>query len=205
MLASEPTSARIVARASLPTRWGDFQIVAFENSADHLEHTALVRGDLKSVAANDEAPLPVRIHSECLTGDAFGSLKCDCRDQLELSLEDLGQSPRGALLYLRQEGRGIGLVNKVRAYALQEAGMDTVEANLHLGFDDDLRDYAVAAAMLRALGVSAVTLLTNNPRKVFGLRQHGIVVAGRRALLATPTAHNRRYLQTKASKSGHLL
>jgi GTP cyclohydrolase II len=197
--------ARELSRAKLPTRSGDFDVVAFDFGADSFEpeHVALVRG-LPAGAVVSQEPLPVRIHSECLTGDAFGSLRCDCRDQLELALQELARLPQGILLYLRQEGRGIGLANKVRAYALQEQGLDTVEANLHLGFPDDLRDYGVAAAMLRALGVSTVTLLTNNPRKVFGLKQHGITVAGRRSLSALANPHNHRYLATKASKSGHL-
>jgi len=198
-----PARAALLSRAKLPTRWGDFDIVAFRFEPEQAEHVALVRG-LDAGPVGPE-PLLTRIHSECLTGDAFGSLRCDCRDQLERALEELAGMPRAVLLYLRQEGRGIGLANKVRAYALQEQGLDTVEANLHLGFDDDLRDYGVAAAMLGALGVSTVTLMTNNLRKVCGLKRHGITVAGRRPLTSVPTLHNHIYLQTKATKSGHLL
>ncbi len=201
---SQAPQARVVARAHLPTRTGQFQIVAFETidagGARRDDHVALVRGDLEAAG-----PVPVRVHSECLTGDAFGSLRCDCRDQLEMAMADLAASDRGVILYLRQEGRGIGLANKVRAYALQEQGLDTVEANQHLGFDDDLRDYGVAAAMLRALGVPSIALYTNNPRKVCGLKQHGVSVTERRSLKARPQIHNARYLATKAEKSGHLL
>ena len=205
MSMSVPTvHANIVSRAKLPTRWGEFDIVAFSFQPGEPEHVALVHGLPAGTLAGPE-PMPLRVHSECLTGDAFGSLRCDCRDQLEMALAELARTPRGVLLYLRQEGRGIGLANKVRAYALQEQGLDTVEANLHLGFDDDLRDYGVAAAMLQALGIEHVSLMTNNPRKVWGLRQHGIDVTGRQPLKAIPTALNRRYLDTKAAKSGHLL
>lgn len=149
--------------------------------------------------------VPARVHSECLTGDVFASLRCDCRKQLELGLAQLGSLPRGVLLYLRQEGRGIGLVNKIRAYKLQEEGLDTVEANLALGFKDDERDYGVAAAMLRTLGVRSVHLLTNNPDKIAQLNHYGLRVLARIPHAIPPTTHNRRYLETKAKRSGHLL
>jgi GTP cyclohydrolase II len=193
-------SVEIYARAELPSRFGDFEIVAFHRGDEQLEHVALVRGEVQG-----QHGVTLRLHSECLTGDVLGSLRCDCRDQLEMAVGQIAASERGILVYLRQEGRGIGLANKVRAYALQDGGLDTFEANRHLGFDDDLREYGDAAAMLLALGVGSVVLLTNNPKKIDGLRQHGIEVVGRQPLESVPTAHNRRYLLTKKLKKGHLL
>ncbi|MFI5370657.1 MAG: GTP cyclohydrolase II, partial [Candidatus Eisenbacteria bacterium] len=149
--------------------------------------------------------VPVRIHSECLTGDVLGSLRCDCRDQLIASLESLGREPLGVLLYLRQEGRGIGLTNKIRAYALQDRGYDTIDANRALGFGDDQRDYRIAADMLRLLGVKSARLITNNPLKLEGLRRHGIKVSGRVSLPTTPNRHNIHYLRTKKARAGHWL
>jgi GTP cyclohydrolase II len=151
------------------------------------------------------AEVPVRLHSECLTGDAIGSLRCDCRDQLEAALSALGAMERGALLYLRQEGRGIGLLNKIRAYGLQDHGMDTVQANLALGFRDDERDYSVAAHMLFSLGIESVRLMTNNPKKISGLESLGVKVVDRIPLVMKPNRYNRFYLETKAAKSGHLM
>lgn len=191
---------KVDAVAHLPTRFGDFQIVAFWNNRDNKEHIALVHGDV--IGAAD---VPTRLHSECLTGDALGSLRCDCRDQLETALRALASMERGILLYLRQEGRGIGLVNKVRAYALQEAGLDTVDANRALGFRDDERDYAVAAHMLQSLGVRSIQLMTNNPDKIRQLEQHGITVSGRLPHVMASNEHNRFYLQTKAARSGHFI
>jgi GTP cyclohydrolase II len=191
---------RIAAAAELPTRYGEFHAGGFWNPVDGKEHAAFVHGH----EAVDGEAVPVRIHSECLTGDALGSLRCDCRDQLEASLRTLAAMPYGILLYLRQEGRGIGLTNKIRAYALQDHGLDTVEANVALGFRDDERDYSVAAHMLASLGVRSVRLMTNNPRKVDGLRSLGVDVVGRIPLVMEPNRHNRRYLETKARKSGHL-
>ncbi len=188
------------ARATLPTVHGEFVAVAFQNDKDHKDHLAIVKGDLQGQRA-----VPVRLHSECLTGDVFGSLRCDCREQLTRALAQLAQAEAGAILYLRQEGRGIGLANKIRAYALQETGMDTVEANQHLGFDDDARDYQIAAAMLQLLGVASVELWTNNPRKLEGLEAEGITVVQRQPLEIRPNPHNLRYLQTKKVKSQHLL
>jgi GTP cyclohydrolase II len=190
----------VVSRARLPTRHGEFQIVAFRFPDDAREHVALVRGD-----TTQARPIPVRIHSECLTGDGFGSLRCDCRDQLERSLAYLGTQPNGVLIYLRQEGRGIGLTNKVRAYQLQDKGLDTFQANEALGFADDPRDFRVAAQMLRALGVGAVRLMSNNPAKIAALEREGIHVAERIPLVIKPTPHSANYLWTKRTKGGHLL
>ncbi|HEY5901024.1 MAG TPA: GTP cyclohydrolase II, partial [Anaerolineales bacterium] len=191
---------RIVAMAELPTRFGDFHIVAFENNRDGKEHVAITRGDV--IGAED---VPVRLHSECLTGDALGSLRCDCRDQLEAALKAIGRMEKGLVLYLRQEGRGIGLVNKIRAYSLQDQGLDTVQANLALGFRDDERDYAVAAHMLMSLKIGSVRLMTNNPKKITQLTQYGIQVNGRIPHVMEPNEYNRFYLETKAAKSGHLI
>ena len=191
---------RLAARAQLPSRYGDFQVVAFEHLGDSLDYGVMVRGDLEGAEA-----VPVRLHSECFTGDVMGSLKCDCRDQLEAALTYIGRQERGAVLYLPQEGRGIGLANKIRAYSLQDSGLDTVEANLALGFPDDLRRYDVAAEILRQLGVRSVVLLTNNPNKSAGLAEHGIRVVGRVPLQVPANPHNARYLKTKRQKSGHML
>lgn len=191
---------KIVAFAELPSRFGDFHIVAFSEARDRKEHVAIVRGTPWTVT-----DVPVRLHSECLTGDALGSLRCDCRDQLERSLRHVGSLPRGIVLYMRQEGRGIGLTNKIRAYGLQERGLDTVDANRALGFEDDLRNYDVAAAMLRELGVQSIRLMTNNPDKVQKLEREGIVVRERLPLAIPANPHNRSYLATKARRSGHLL
>lgn len=197
---TDKVCVRIVAMAELPSRFGDFHIVAFENNRDGKEHVAITKGDV--IAAKD---VPVRLHSECLTGDVIGSLRCDCRDQLETALRKLDQMETGILLYLRQEGRGIGLINKIRAYNLQDQGLDTVEANLALGFRDDERDYAVAAHMLMSLKIESVQLMTNNPKKIDQLRQYGIEVNGRIPHIMEPNEHNRFYLETKAAKSGHLI
>jgi len=191
--------ARIVATAQLPTEFGHFRAYVFHNDRDAFEHVALVQGEIEGAA-----DVPTRLHSECLTGDAFGSLRCDCRGQLESSLRLVGAAERGIVLYLRQEGRGIGLANKIRAYELQEQGYDTVDANLMLGFAADERDYAVAAAMLRTLGVASVALMTNNPDKIQQLSMAGIDVSRRLAHEMAPNAHNRFYLATKARRSGHL-
>ncbi len=188
----------IAAIAELPSRFGQFHIVAFYNNKDQKEHVALVHGDV--TGAED---VPVRIHSECLTGDALGSLRCDCRDQLENALRMIGQMDKGVLLYMRQEGRGIGLINKIRAYGLQDYGFDTVEANVALGFRDDERDYSVAAHMLSSLKVRSIRLITNNPRKMDQLTHYGIKITGRIPIVIPPNEHNIFYLRTKAEKSGH--
>ena len=192
-------SVELIARARLPLDGiPDTQIVAFRASDDGQEHVALVIG-----AFGGKPPL-VRLHSECLTGDVFGSLKCDCGPQLKEALRIIGDSGGGVLLYLRQEGRGIGLANKLRAYALQDRGLDTVDANRRLGFGDDERDYAHAAAMLQALGIAEVRLLTNNPAKVEGLEAAGVAVAERVPHHMPANPHNADYLATKRKKSGHL-
>jgi len=191
---------KVEAVADLPTRFGQFKVVAFWNNRDGKEHLAVVHGDV--LGAKD---VVTRLHSECLTGDALGSVRCDCRDQLGVALKRLSSEPVGILLYLRQEGRGIGLLNKIRAYSLQDDGLDTVDANLALGFRDDERDYAIAAHMLASLTVHSVRLLTNNPKKVEALQMYGIHVAGRIAHVIPANDHNRFYLQTKAARSGHLI
>jgi GTP cyclohydrolase II len=191
---------QLAAQAELPTRFGDFRVVAFTADPDGKEHLALVRGDVRGASR-----VPLRVHSECLTGDVLGSLRCDCRDQLIASLESLGSLPLGVLLYMRQEGRGIGLTNKIRAYALQDQGHDTIDANHLLGFGDDQRDYGVAARMLKALGVGSVNLMTNNPAKVRGLEEHGIEVAGRIPVVMPRNRHNAKYLDTKLKRAGHWL
>ena len=199
-LGKDNICVKIVAMAELPTRFGDFHIVAFENNRDGKEHVAITKGDV--IGAAD---VPVRLHSECLTGDVLGSLRCDCRDQLEAALRMIGKMERGMVLYLRQEGRGIGLINKIRAYSLQDQGLDTVEANLALGFRDDERDYAVAAHMLMSLKIRSVRLITNNPKKIQQLTDYGIKVTDRIPHVMEPNQYNRFYLETKAAKSGHLI
>lgn len=191
---------RVAGTAELPSRFGDFRVLVFSNREDEKEHLAVVHGNICG-----EDDVVTRIHSECLTGDVLGSLRCDCRDQLERSLLHIGALERGLVLYLRQEGRGIGLTNKIRAYRLQEQGLDTVEANHALGFPDDLRRYGVAAEMLRALGVRSIRLLTNNLEKVRKLEAEAIVVRERLPLVIPPNPFNRHYLSTKARRSGHVL
>ena len=191
---------KAVAVADLPTRFGTFRIVGFWNNRDGKEHIAMVHGDVVG-----QAEVAVRLHSECLTGDVMGSLRCDCRDQLTEGLRTLLKEPCGVLLYLRQEGRGIGLINKIRAYALQQKGLDTVEANQALGFRDDERDYAVAAHMLMSLGIRSVRLVTNNPEKIRQLTQYGVTVSGRIPHIIAPNDFNRFYLETKEARSGHML
>ncbi len=191
---------RIVGVARLPTRFGMFRIAGFWNNRDGKEHIAMIHGDVRG-----RERVPTRVHSECLTGDVMGSFRCDCRDQLEQGLKKLASFEAGILLYLRQEGRGIGLLNKIRAYALQDRGLDTVEANLALGFRDDERDYAIAAHMIASLEVRSIELLTNNPDKVNQLRAHGVNVAGRIPHFIPPNQYNQGYLETKAARSGHLM
>ena len=189
-----------VAEAKLPTEYGEFLAVAYKSDIDPGEHLALVMGDI----SGDE-PVLARVHSECLTGDVFGSKRCDCGQQVSLAMKAIAREGRGVLLYMRQEGRGIGFHNKISAYALQDKGQDTVEANLSLGFEPDLRDYGIGAQILADLGLNQIKLLTNNPRKVVGLEGYGLSVVDTVPIIVPPNKHNRRYLETKKKKMGHLL
>ena len=189
-----------VAEARLPSRYGEFKIVAYKSSIDPGEHIALTIGDCAS-----GEPILTRVHSECLTGDVFGSMRCDCGEQIDLALRMIGKQGTGALLYMRQEGRGIGLHNKIKAYSLQEDGLDTVEANEQLGFESDLRNYALSAQMLLDLGINKVKLLTNNPKKVVGLSGYGVEIIDRVDVEVPPNHENLSYLQAKRNKMGHFL
>jgi len=188
-----------IAEVHLPTAHGDFRLICFESIVDDREHVALVRGD---IAGKDD--VLVRMHSECLTGDVFGSMRCDCGEQLQAAMEKIAHEGLGAIVYLRQEGRGMGLGNKLRAYELQEQGQDTVEANLTLGFKPDLRDYGIGAQILVELGLRKIRLLTNNPKKIVGLEGYGLEITGREPLQVEPGHHNAGYLETKRRKLGHL-
>jgi 3,4-dihydroxy 2-butanone 4-phosphate synthase/GTP cyclohydrolase II len=191
---------RKIAEAQLPTRYGAFRIHAYESLIDREHHVALVLGDVRG-----EDPVLVRVHSQCLTGDIFGSMRCDCGDQLDKALEMIAAAGRGVLLYLRQEGRGIGLLHKIMAYQLQDQGQDTVEANLALGFKADQRDYGIGAQILAELGLHGIRLMTNNPRKFVGLEGYGLQIAERVPVEIPASADSRRYLKTKKDKLGHIL
>ena len=188
--------------SNLPTQFGYFKAYAYRNLIDNSEHVALVKGDQSKFSESD---VMVRVHSECLTGDAFGSLRCDCRSQLHTALELINAEGSGVVLYLRQEGRGIGLINKLKAYSLQDTGLDTVEANEKLGFRSDLRNYGIGAQILNDLGINRLRLLTNNPRKISGLKGFGLNVVDRIPLISEANPHNASYLVAKADKLGHLL
>jgi len=189
-----------IAKAKLPTAFGEFTIMAYKSDVDATEHVALVKGDI----SGDE-PVLVRVHSACLTGDIFSSLRCDCGAQIKLAMQNIAEEGRGVFLYMQQEGRGIGLHNKLRAYALQDQGMDTVEANVALGFAPDLRDYGVGAQILADLGLHNIRLLTNNSKKVIGLQSYGLRIVETVPLITQPNPYNIRYLKTKQKKLGHSL
>ncbi len=191
---------RRIAEAAMPSEFGEFRVMAFENQVDGLEHVALVKGEVEG-----GEDVLVRMHSECLTGDVFHSQRCDCGPQLEAAMRQIHEEGRGVIVYLRQEGRGIGLANKIRAYALQDTGQDTVEANQSLGFKPDLRDYGIGAQILLDLGLSTIRLLTNNPRKIVGLEGYGLTITGRAPIHVEATDHNRSYLETKRTRLGHII
>jgi 3,4-dihydroxy 2-butanone 4-phosphate synthase/GTP cyclohydrolase II len=191
---------RIIAETVLPTPYGEFKAYGFVNAIDEYEHLALVKGDI-----DPEKEMLVRVHSQCLTGDVFGSYRCDCGNQLEVAMEMIQKEGLGVILYLQQEGRGIGLANKLKAYALQDKGRDTVEANEELGFEADLRDYGVGAQMLAALGVKKMRMMTNNPKKIKGIEGYGLTVAGRVPIECEPRPENMKYLLTKCQKLGHMM
>jgi len=223
---------KCVAKAKLPTEYGDFNLFGFHNTVDGLEHIVLVKGEVATTSSrndrhshceqkakqsildeksddykiiNADEPILVRVHSECLTGDVFASLRCDCGNQLHAAMEMVNKEGRGVILYMRQEGRGIGLLNKLKAYQLQDCGMDTVEANVKLGFAPDPRDYGIGAQILRSLGVKKMKLITNNPQKRVGLESYGLEVSKLVQLEQNPNCHNQFYLQTKKEKMGHIL
>lgn len=187
-------------KAQLPTKAGMFSIIPFQEDGSNIEHMALIKGEIR----NSEKPVLTRIHSACATGDLFGSLRCDCGEQLQKAMQLIEQEGEGAIIYLQQEGRGIGLMNKIKAYRLQEDGMDTVDANIHLGFAPDERDYAVGAAILKALSISHVKLLTNNPLKIDGLEKNGITVTERLELIIKTNTFNQKYIDTKIERMGHV-
>lgn len=191
---------KIMATTALPSRFGNFHIVAFYNGKDQEEHVAIIKGNVVG-----ESNVVTRLHSGCLTGDVFGSKRCDCRDQLTTSLKIIGKLKQGIILYLRQEGRGIGLINKIKAYALQDKGYDTFEADKALGFSGDERKYGIGAHMLFSLGIKSIKIMTNNPKKIEGLRRYGVKVADHIPLIAPVNKYNRFYLKTKKEKGGHLL
>jgi 3,4-dihydroxy 2-butanone 4-phosphate synthase/GTP cyclohydrolase II len=189
-----------VAEINLPTKWGKFRVVTYRSKINQETHLAFIKGNI-----GPDKDVLVRVHSQCLTGDTFGSLKCDCGDQLDAAFRMINKNGSGVLLYMAQEGRGIGLCNKMKAYELQEKGFDTVEANIELGFEDDMRDYGIGAQILSDLGLSSIQLMTNNPRKIIGLEGYGIKIARSLPLVIKPNENNERYLKTKKAKLNHIL
>jgi 3,4-dihydroxy 2-butanone 4-phosphate synthase/GTP cyclohydrolase II len=203
LIAYRRTNERLVKReqdAMLPTKFGDFKLVLYRTMIDDNEHLALVCGEV-----NGEDDVLVRVHSECLTGDVFGSARCDCGEQLDAAMERIQKEGRGVIVYMRQEGRGIGLGNKIHAYKLQDQGLDTVEANEKLGFPADLREYGIGTQILLDLGVKSVRLLTNNPKKIIGIDGYGLKITQREPIVIPPKTHNKKYLDTKKQKLGHML
>lgn len=199
-LRQKQTIVQRASEAMMPTKYGEFQLIGYENLVTKEHHVALIKGDITT-----DTPVLIRVHSECLTGDAFGSLRCDCGDQFAAAMQAIEKEGRGILLYMRQEGRGIGLINKIKAYALQDEGMDTVEANLALGFPEDMRDYGVGAHILNDLAVKKLRLMTNNPRKLVGLEGYGIEIVERVPIQLNHNDRNEMYLKTKKAKLGHYL
>jgi 3,4-dihydroxy 2-butanone 4-phosphate synthase/GTP cyclohydrolase II len=189
-----------VAEARIPTQYGEFKMKAFVNDIDDKEHFALLMGEV-----DPTKPTLVRVHSECFTGDVLHSLRCDCGEQLDFAMKKISENGSGVLLYMRQEGRGIGIINKLKAYKYQDEGMDTVEANRKLGYDADLRDYGIGAQILYSLGIRALKLMTNNPRKIVGLEGYGLTIVERIPLVVKSNPYNKKYLETKLDKLGHLI
>ncbi len=197
--ATDDELVALVAKVKFPTKFGQFDLYGFSEAGTEKVHTVMVKGEIEEMTA-----CPVRVHSECHTGDVLGSMRCDCGEQLEASLKYIAREGRGALIYLKQEGRGIGLLNKLKAYSLQDEGLDTVEANEFLGFPAEARDYAAGAAIIRALGIKSVVLLTNNPDKVKKLSEQGIQIVKREPVITEPNQYNEFYLETKKLRMGHL-
>jgi 3,4-dihydroxy 2-butanone 4-phosphate synthase/GTP cyclohydrolase II len=197
---AKEVQVRRMAEASLPTEYGNFRVIGYQNTQTDDDYVALVLGEIK-----ETEPVLVRVHSQCLTGDVFGSKRCDCGPQLHAAMRMVADAGKGVILYLPQEGRGIGLINKIKAYDLQDEGFDTVEANQRLGFKEDLRDYGIGAQVLRDLGVRKMRLMTNNPRKIVGLSGHELELIERVPIQMTPSNENRGYLRAKKMKLGHLL
>ncbi len=196
----KPPHVHLVASADLPTRRGDFRVFGFYDERDQKEHTALVRGDVSG-----KSDVPVRVHSQCHTGDVWGSLRCDCRDQLEAAIEYIADAEYGAVVYMKQEGRGIGLLNKIKAYQLQDLGLNTIEANHYLGYPAEARDYAVAAKIIELLGIKSIALLSNNPDKIAKLEAEGVSITRRIPVVIPSNEHNEGYLATKRAEMGHLI